>query len=485
MSRADKLRLNKDQKAWLLGRCLDFCRLLAVFGVVLILAAGPYVILELARFDCTTTLAEGHDVAITDVSWDYTQVSTVALLSITAFCVNALPENPDNWAEVVVAVASALLPVLWSPMLLGVAASPNCPDTALLHDAHTTATTLPSGPASITTEDAVIDEAARVLALGVLLVGLGSSLLSGYLIHDTVQKGRPYMNGTQLHGIIVIVALFVYFCGAVSVYHAGGLKDDVWANDALNNDRALAECTEGSGKVFGRAIAARDRGAFTDLDVCVFALSLMLLLCILVGFLYEYRTHKKTNKRWSMVGGMAFVLCHFLASLVLAQAVYVGSNPVCAQATLGGERAAARGIVAMAYGVIMVALHSVVAVPAQPLARESWANPAPASPGPPKPHIDISRPTSLDKKTMVPRRIISTDSEGEYKGGESARYTNSDNVGLELVITDPIVRPHPAHQRTINTSTTESGQVSFAILTPDTPDAPPAIEERLTDDESG
>lgn len=39
-----------DQQRWLVGRCLDVFRLTTIYGVVLVLAAGPFSLLELAGY---------------------------------------------------------------------------------------------------------------------------------------------------------------------------------------------------------------------------------------------------------------------------------------------------------------------------------------------------------------------------------------------------------------------------------------------------
>lgn len=333
-------------------------------------------IVAAARFGCATRLASPNEVTFSSVSWDYCLTSLVALASVALFCTHALPKFPETIAEVVIAIVTALMPMLWAPYLLGLMATPDCPDTAVLLDRGTVNLTLPSGISGHTTEHTVIDEAVRVVALGIVLTGCGSAALVLYLVADTVAD--TYRDGVdapaslwtvnvdaRLHTVVVMVALFLYVGGGIAVHDADQLDSDNWSNDGANSGVVRDACTTGTGAVYDRDLAAESRDAFTDLDVSTYSIAVVTLLAALTFSVYSFviDMSEATASVIIAICGTLFAVVHCLVTITLSQAVYIGSNPVCAQATLANDVSASQGLVTMAYSCVGIAFYAIVATP--------------------------------------------------------------------------------------------------------------------------
>jgi ABC-type uncharacterized transport system YnjBCD permease subunit len=120
----------------------------------------------------------------------YVAVATLSVFSVVIFSNHIIPHKPSSWGEYIFALLAAFLPAVWLPMMVGVVASPECPDSAVLLDRNTRPV-LPSGVPAQTTEESVADEAGRGAALGLLLMGIGSSGLVAYLVLDLARDPRP------------------------------------------------------------------------------------------------------------------------------------------------------------------------------------------------------------------------------------------------------------------------------------------------------
>jgi hypothetical protein len=283
------------------------------------------------------------------------------------------------------------------------------------------------------------------MAFGVLLIGIGSSMLTLYLVIDGVICGRPFGRDKLLSFGVMVVALLVYLSGGSAIQDATSLRSNHWANDRVNNARAKHECKSGSSSVFGRTLAASDRDAFHDLNIAVLSLALLSLIVIAVLAVYDRALQGTMSSRVVAVVGFFFAVIHLMVSILVSQAVFVGSNPLCTQATFGGDRDAARAVTAMAYAMALVALYTVVATPAIPLSEASWA----AGVGRQTPSTnrpDVSEPEKSPEKSIHndPPRIVHDVSFDDAEKGDVINPTTTDldddgeNGGV-LVVTDPVV----------------------------------------------
>jgi hypothetical protein len=304
------------------------------------------------------------------VDWDYTIVSVVSLASLTLFCTNGLPRFPESQVEIVAVVLTAALPVLWAPFLLGLVATPQCDDRVLLFDRHASNTTLPSGGgAGFRTNDTVVDEAVWLMALGVVFSGCGSAILMLYLVVDAVGSVQGVMEEVvdpRVHAAVAVLVLLFYTGGGIAVHDADSLhSDNDWASNAINTNTVRTQCTAGTGSVFDRPLAAESRQHLADLNTVMFSVALLALLSCAVLATYSFFIDFSDKVIAGIITfcGIAFVLVHLLATFTISQAVSVGSNPVCAKATLGGDGDGSRGLVTVAYGLAGIVFYTLVATP--------------------------------------------------------------------------------------------------------------------------
>lgn len=168
------------------------------------------------RFECRTDLAGTRSVLVSEMDDNAEIISLCAAFAVLLFAVFTVPGRLETKMDTVFAgltglFAYALPPVLfllvapssfrgstawrtgsvanlglsfplysrtiWTPAVFSVTASPDCPDTALVYSADAADTTLPSGAVAVRSDDTQVDEAARVMAAGIFVMGLGSALL--------------------------------------------------------------------------------------------------------------------------------------------------------------------------------------------------------------------------------------------------------------------------------------------------------------------
>lgn len=314
-----------------------------------------------------------------------------------------------------------------------------------------------------------IFDAGQVMALGIVLTGLGSTSLSVYLATEAAAFGRPLNNDKLISLCVMMTTLIIYLGGGSAVHDATHLHSDHWSQDPQNNDRVKKECNSGSGKVFGRLLAANDRDAFANLNVAGFSLGLLTMTTVVLLMMYDRFIAERTTSPAviGFCGGM-FSFVHFLMSVVVSQAVFVGSNPSCVQSTFASDKTAARGLTALAYGNALVALYTVVATPSTPLTNASWSAPKKTATNRP----DVSYPSPSKTEENGPRIIRACNFDGERKAvddSDESRTGDSTGAGDEtegvLILTDPII------------SRIDPLESPEPIYDHAAADAPPALEE--------
>ena len=139
----------------------------------------------------------------------------------------------------------------------------------------------------------VADEAGYVTALGVLLIGIGSTVMTVFLaIEPTLLRpgAAKVTKEDMVHGVVAMAASLVYFCAGVAMLTQTKRQftGTSWSKDPVNANNQNYQCNHGTSAVFGPPIAAEDRDEVriyvcrADSLLCCARLSSLKLLHMLI-----------------------------------------------------------------------------------------------------------------------------------------------------------------------------------------------------------
>lgn len=329
------------------------------------------------RFGCNTTLNPDGDPTIHDTAWGWSVTSLAGVLSLLVF-VQAVHSHSrpslgtTTRATVVCTAAAALLPLVWTPVVVLTAATPDCRDEVLVHDRYTPHLTMPNGDLALTTDGTLVDEATRAMAFGVLLLGGGSSLLSLFVLAQYAGIrgwcGDHSLNITRLHSVVAFLATVLYTAGGAEMHRKTTQHVSWrWSKEDFNEDRVRDECNAGSGAVFGRPFGPTDRDTFFRLITAGFSASALAVSgCIITAGISLALRPSAVSMHHLRVGcAILCLVAHTLNTVVLSEAVFIGSNPQCTEYILATNRRAGNGVLTATFGLALVALY-MIAIACQP-----------------------------------------------------------------------------------------------------------------------
>lgn len=386
---------------------------------LLLVSTRPDVVAGRCRFGCSTGVQPNG--SMESVAWEYSTAAMVSLLTLSLYCIHCLPGVGSRKRErLLLEAACVVLPTIWTPVMITVVATADCPDTALLHPQSSAEPTLPAGGRGTRANESIVDEVGRVVAVGVLLIGLGSTLMVLYLVSEPILTAAGLLHRhssrfpAKTRAITLTAILMVYFFGSVFAFRSAQDWDTqtrTWARNASNAARAEALCTGGPTAVFGRALAAADPEGLANLITAMFSFVLTAVIVGVIGGLgaiAETFPPEWINLAAVLVTGF-FWVSHLLVTFVLTQLVAIGANPLCTRATLAGDQPGTDGVCALAYGFVTLAVLAVTAIPTRfPKAHRKSAASAvdsavfsvavsPALAAPPKLTADASTATPASK----------------------------------------------------------------------------------------
>lgn len=226
-----------------------------------------------------------------------------------------------------------------------------------------------------------------------------------------------------LTNLMFFIVWLFYIGGAIAMSDGNNWDKDDWAINPVNNAVIKNACNDGSGAVFGRALAADNRDALKDILISAFSLAIVTIFFGALLFIANKVPQTKKLIPAPVLGiaivvfGAMFVLVQLLVGIAISQMVYVGSNPVCAHATIGGEKISSRGLVCLVYAFAFVVFYGCAITPNFPckviasdqetagvVIHDMLVHGHP----PPSPHKDSTEPTT-EKDTEVVVTTTTTD----------------------------------------------------------------------------
>eukprot|EP00035_Acanthoeca_spectabilis_P020285 m.432090 g.432090 ORF g.432090 m.432090 type:complete len:424 (-) comp17388_c0_seq1:64-1335(-) len=321
----------------------------------MVLTSAPTALRALARFECRTDLAGTRSVLVSELDDNAEIISLCAAFAVLLFAVFTVPGRLETKMDTVFAGLTGLFATIWTPAVFSVTASPDCPDTALVYSADAADTTLPSGAVAVRSDDTQVDEAARVMAAGIFVMGLGSALLLLSRAWMTSAKGER-ARGSRT---VLLYVPAIYVGGAAAVRYTADLDDEEWSRDPANTVAARAVCTDSSTAPLGDRPA--DRDTFED---ALFAVVVAAAVAV-GGYLLQAgldRCGRLSDRKKAVAVSIIAALVtftHLVVTLLLCLGVLVGTNPVCAHATLADNRWASWGFAVLGFGCTCLAFCAV------------------------------------------------------------------------------------------------------------------------------
>lgn len=149
--------------------------------------------------------------------------------------------------------------------------------------------------------------------------------------------------------MVLLYVPAIYIGGAAAVRYTADLDDEEWSRDPANTVAARAVCTDSSTAPLGDRPA--DRDTFED---ALFAVMVAAAVAV-GGYLLQAGldrcgrlSDRKKAVAVSIIAALV-TLTHLVVTLLLCLGVLVGTNPVCAHATLADNRRASWGFAVLGY----------------------------------------------------------------------------------------------------------------------------------------
>lgn len=297
--------------------------------------------------------------------WLWSTVSLCCAFGVTVITSLAGSRGPASVSQLLVAALVAVAPVVWTPVMIIRAAIPVCGTDKLLYDQDTQITTLPSNATVITTKDTVLDDATQAMALGVLMIGGGATMLILHLsIEQMYRKSMRIKTGaawTVFSLVLIGLGIYPMYDQAINTHPWR------WSDDSTLDNTLRAQCTAGSGAIFGSPLAAQNRDLFYDLVMAAFfAAAGAVGVCAIVAVVAAAQPSKSALRLLTCGCGIVVAGALGLGTVVLSEVVFMGTNPRCAEAVLTTGRNVGLGIVAVALGCSALSMYAVFATRARP-----------------------------------------------------------------------------------------------------------------------
>lgn len=286
--------------------------------------------------------------------WMWNTISICGVFAATVVASLGASYAPSTGPQLFVALVLAVLPVAWTPVMMIRSAIPICNASILLFDADTTRVD------ALTTDDTVIDDSTRAMALGVLMFGGGATLLGLHLALEQLYK--PTAQTTT--AAFTLLSLLLLGAGGYPMYEQA-TDDEPWSwskTDPLLDSDLLSVCNTGSGAIFGPPLAARDRDTFYTVVMAAFFTSTAAVgIYAIVALVGAAQGSQRAYRLLSCGAGIVCVAALGLNTVVLSEAVFMGTNPKCAESILTADRHTGLGLVAMALGTTLLSMFTVFA----------------------------------------------------------------------------------------------------------------------------
>eukprot|EP00036_Acanthoecidae_sp_10tr_P008864 CAMPEP_0182917672 /NCGR_PEP_ID=MMETSP0105_2-20130417/1647_1 /TAXON_ID=81532 ORGANISM="Acanthoeca-like sp., Strain 10tr" /NCGR_SAMPLE_ID=MMETSP0105_2 /ASSEMBLY_ACC=CAM_ASM_000205 /LENGTH=622 /DNA_ID=CAMNT_0025054687 /DNA_START=52 /DNA_END=1920 /DNA_ORIENTATION=+ len=369
-------------------------RLLVALGFVILLAASPISLRELGRFGCTTTQYTnfGFEETLYGEGWTGGVISIGGIFAVLVVGSTAGAVSPVGLRHMCAALVVSVLPVVWAAVMMLRVAMPVCPDEALLHD-RDTVETLANGDPALTTRDTLVDDTAQAMAAATLLIGAGGVLLCFRLALRQISRDGSL---SATHTIVMGLTMALLGAGAYPLYQKAddGSKWQ-WSDDGNMSAALSTQCTQGSSAIFGHPIAARNRGAFNDISIISFFVTVgALSFCVVVALVAAVAPPRGGLAMLYFGCATVFATALGFGTKLVSEAVYIGANPRCSASLLATDKHEGLGLFAMALATTFYAMFALFtsraipagrAPPAEPEKVEPMVVPANDTPAPPPP----------------------------------------------------------------------------------------------------